>query len=82
MTLEPLYGEQTVAEIAGKYQVHPNQVQQGKKKVMKGTSEIFQSKTGRKESKSYTEDELMKKIGCLEIRNDFLRSVSLACTAA
>ena len=72
-------GELTVAEIAGKYQIHPNQVQQWKKKLMEGASEIFQSKAERKESKPYTEDDLMKKIGRLEIENDFLRSVSLAC---
>ena len=37
-----------------------------------------QSKAERKESKPYTEDDLMRKIGRLEIENDFLRSVSLA----
>ena len=79
VALEALRGEQTVAEIAGKHQVHPNQVQQWEKKLMEGASEIFQSKAERKESKPYTENDLMKKIGRLEIENDFLRSVSLAC---
>ena len=79
VALEALRGELTVAEIAGKYQVHPNQVQQWKKKLMEGASEIFQSKAERKENKPYTEDDLMRKIGRLEIENDFLRSVSLAC---
>ena len=79
VALEALRGELTVAEIAGKYQVHPNQVQQRKKKLMEGASEICQSKTERKESKPYTEDDLMRKIGRLEIENDFLRSVSLDC---
>ena len=78
VALEALRGELTVAEIAGKYQVYPNQVQQWKKKLMEGASEIFQSKAERKENKPYTEDDLMKKIGRLEIENDFLRSVSLA----
>lgn len=71
MALEALRGELTVAEIAEKYQVHPNQVQQWKKKLMEGASEIFQSKAERKESKPYTEDDLMKKIGRFEIENDF-----------
>ena len=31
------------------------------------------------ENKPYTEDDLMKKIGRLEVENDFLRSVSKAC---
>ena len=76
---EALRGELAVAEIAGKYQVHLDKVQQWKKKLMEGASEIFQSKAERKENKPYTEDDLMKKIGRLEIENDFLRSVSLAC---
>ena len=79
VAMEALRVESTVAEIAGKYQVHPNQVQQWKKKLMEGASEIFQSKAEWKESKLYTEDDLLKKIERLEIENDFLRSVSFAC---
>ena len=41
VALEARRGELTVAEIAGKYQVHPNQVLQWKKKLMEGASEIF-----------------------------------------
>ena len=78
VALEALRGELTVAEIAGKYQAHPNQVQQRKKKLMEGASEIFQSKTERRESKLYTEDDLMRKgrvrsfehICCLMITDD------------
>ena len=44
VALEALRGELTVAEIAGKYQVHPNQIRQWKKKLMEGASEVFQSK--------------------------------------
>ena len=49
--LEALRGELTVAEIAGKYQDHPNRVLQWKKKIVEGASDIFQSKAERKESK-------------------------------
>lgn len=51
VALEVLLGELTDAEITGKYQIHPNQVQQRKKKLMEGASKIFQSKTERKESR-------------------------------
>ena len=54
VALEALRGELTVAEIAGKYQVHPNQVQQWKKKLMEGASEIrdfpVQGRAERKEA--------------------------------
>lgn len=39
-------------------------------------SEIFQSGAEKKESKPYTKDDLIKKIGRLEIGSDFLRNVS------
>lgn len=40
---------------------------------------VFQSRAERKESTLYAEDDLIKKIGRLEIENDFLRSVSISC---
>ena len=46
---------------------------------MEGASEIFLSKAGRKAGKPYTEDDLMRKIGHLEIGNDFLRNMSISC---
>ena len=79
VALEALRGDLTVAEIAGKYQIHPNLVQQWKKKLQESASDVFMTKAERKaENKPYTEDDLMKKIGRLEVENDFLRSVSLA----
>ena len=79
VALEALRGDLTVAEIAGKYQIHPNLVQQWKKKLQESASEVFMTKAERKaENKPYTEDDLMKKIGRLEVENGFLRSVSLA----
>ncbi|NMD88832.1 hypothetical protein HF882_19790 [Victivallis vadensis] len=53
-------------EITGKYLVHPKQVQQWKKKLMEGASEIFQSKAEWKKSKPYTEDDLRRKSGVLK----------------
>ena len=80
VALEAMRGELTIAEIASKYQVHPNQVQNWKKRLQEGASELFMGPSERKaeQKKPYTEDDLMKKIGRLEVENDFLRSVSLA----
>lgn len=73
-------GELTIVEIAGKYQIPPNLVQQWKKKLQESAADCFLTKAERKaENKPYTEDNLMKKVGRLEGENDFLRNVSLAC---
>jgi len=81
VALEACLGTSTIAEIAGKYQVHPNQVQQWKKKLQSEAGVIFETNAERKarENKTYTEDDLMKKIGRLEVEIDFLRQVSLNC---
>ena len=43
VALEALRGELTIAEIASKYQIHPNQVQRWKQRLMEGASDIFAS---------------------------------------
>ena len=56
VVLEALRGELTVAEIAGKYQIHLNLVQQWKKKLQESASDVFMTKAERKsENKPYTE---------------------------
>ncbi len=79
VALEALRGNLTVAEITGKYQIHPDLVQQWKKKLQESASDVLMTKAERKsEEKPYTENALMKKIGRLEVKNDFLRKESLA----
>ena len=59
VALEAMRGELTIAEIASKYQVHPNQVQCWKKRLQEGATEIFMNTSERKaeNKKLYTEDE-------------------------
>ena len=74
---EALRGDLTVAEFAGKYQVHPNPVRQWKKKLMEGASELFLTKAGRKaENKPCTEDDLMKRSVALRRRTTFYEECS------
>lgn len=57
VALEALRGELTIAEIAGKYQIHPNLVTQWKRKLQASASDVFMTKAERKtENKPYTED--------------------------
>ena len=68
VALEAMRGELTIAEIASKYQVHPNQVQSWKKRLQEGATEIFMNASERKaeNKKLYTEDDLMQKIGRMQ----------------
>ena len=55
VALEALRGELTVAEIAGKYQIHPNLVQLWKKKLQESAADVFMIKAEHKtENKPYT----------------------------
>ena len=71
VALEAMRGELTIAEIASKYQVHPNQVQSWKKRLQEGATEIFMNASERKaeNKKLYTEDDLMQKICTLPARH-------------
>lgn len=76
-----LSGEHTIAEIAGKYNIHPNLVTQWKKKLVKSSPDVFATAKEKKEAAKslYSEDDLMKKIGTLEMENDFLRKKFDSC---
>ena len=79
VALETLRGARTIVEIAGAYQVHPNQVMQWKKHLLDGASDLFATKVEKSnEFKSYSEELLLKRIGRLEVENDFLREASFA----
>ena len=69
VALEALKGEQTLVELAARFQVHPNQVTEWKKQLLDRASEIFD-----REKKLAGPDvkELHAKIGQLAMENDFL----------
>jgi transposase len=69
VALEALKGEQTLVELAARFQVHPNQITEWKKQLLDRAPEIFD-----KEKKSSEPDikELHAKIGQLAMENDFL----------
>jgi len=73
VALEAIKGEQTLVELAARFQVHPNQITEWKKQLLDKAPEIFD-----REKKSTEPDvkELHAKIGQLAMENDFL-SVAL-----
>ena len=73
VALEAIRGDRTITEIAGDYNLHPNLVSQWKKKLLKEAAELFATKKEKNAENQYAEDELLRKIGQLNVENDFLR---------
>ncbi|MFA6100897.1 MAG: transposase [Victivallaceae bacterium] len=73
VALEAIQGMRSIAEIASEHNIHPNLVGQWKRKLLLDSADIFATKAERQQENKYSEDELMCKIGQLEVENDFLR---------
>ena len=74
VALDAMSGEHTLAELASKYSVHPNQISSWKKQAKEGMVASFSGKvqTDQQANESQVK-ELHAKIGQLTIENDFLQ---------
>jgi putative transposase len=75
--LEAIRGQRTVAEIAGEYSIHPQQITQWKKQVLEGIPDLLSDK--RRKSKGSEEDlvpQLYQQIGQLKVELDWLKKKS------
>ena len=79
---EAMKGEETLAQLATRFGVHPNQVAQWKKQALDGLTEIFSSKAEEVSVSREAEiKDLHAKIGQLTIERDFLAKVIPLYTA-
>jgi transposase-like protein len=74
VALEAIKGEKTISEIAGQYEVHPNQIIQWKKRLLENVTDVF-SKKKDPQLEEYEKliEELYKKIGQQNIELEFLK---------
>lgn len=73
VALAAIKGDATVAELASRYEVHPNLIAQWKRKAVESLAEVFASNRGRRgASEEARIRELHAKIGELTVERDFL----------
>ncbi len=70
VAIEAIKGEQTLVELSERFELHPNQITEWKKKLLQQAQEVF----GRDKKGTDVPDvkELHAKIGQLSMENDFL----------
>lgn len=73
VALAAIRGDQTVAEIALKYSVHPGQVQAWKAEALASLPAVFEKGCKRTEDHEKQMAALERKVGQLTVENDFLK---------
>ena len=71
VAMAAIRGDRTLAELAEQFDVHPNQIQDWKKRLMSGAEEVFGERAS-SEGKEADAEKLHAKIGRLTMENDFL----------
>ena len=73
VALAAVKGEHTLAELAKRFDVHPNQIAQWKEQLLAGAASVF-GQEGRPVEPAVDVKALHAKIGQLTMENDFLES--------
>ena len=73
VALAALQGDQSIAELASRFQVHPSQIQAWKKTLLEGAPTLFETGQGQREKTNEALiPQLSQQIGKLQVERDFL----------
>ena len=77
VAVEAIRGEQTISQIAARFEAHPSHVSLWKKQALQHLTEAFSTRRGKaKQQEDVRKDELQGQIGRLMVDLDWLRKTS------
>ncbi len=73
VALEALKGDETIAELANRFEVHPSQIRKWKRTLTEGAADIFgEDQSQKKKDDAGLIAQLYQQIGQLKVERDFL----------